>query len=266
MGRVISWIVSTYLNRPVRVFFDEVWMRQEGEIGVPLEADFWGRLSAIKGWLPNAGDKVDVVGGWWFLHYTPQPNDIVIDVGAGMGEDSQLFSRLVGEQGRVYSFEAHPFTFLCLNQALYYSQIHNTVAVQAAVFSEQGTLHIEDLAGRWADNSVISAREPNGNKTIAVSAITLDDFEPLQQHAQIQFLKMNIEGAEIAALRGMPKTLAKVQHACIACHDFLADESPGMRTKEACRQILHEAGFQVFATPADSPPWQRDHLHAVRTA
>jgi hypothetical protein len=75
---------------------------------------------------------------------------------------------------------------------------------------------------------------------------------------------MNIEGAEVDALRGMPKTLAKVEHACIACHDFLADENPRVRTRQTCQRILREAGFQVFETPPDSPPWQRDHLHAVR--
>jgi FkbM family methyltransferase len=265
MGRLISVVASCYLKRPVRVFFDSVWMRQDGRVAVPLKMDLVHGLATIRSWQPNAADKVDVVGGWWFLHYTPKPNDVVIDVGAGMGEDSLLFSRLVGEQGRVYSFEAHPFTFLCLDKALKYSQARNTVAVHAAVFAENGTLQIEDLpVDRWDENSVMCGREAQGGKLIAVPAITLDDFEPIQQHERIQFLKMNIEGAEVDALRGMPKTLAKVEHACIACHDFLADENPRVRTRQTCQRILREAGFQVFETPPDSPPWQRDHLHAVR--
>ncbi len=265
LGRLISLVASNHLKRPVRVFFDEVWVRQDGKVGIALQMDFWNWLSSIPRWEPNAAERVDVVGNWWFLQYKPKPNDIVIDVGAGMGEDSLLFSRLVGEQGKIYSFEAHPHTFLCLNKAVKYSNTQNIVAFHAAVTAEGGTLQIEDLpSDRWEENSIMSARNSTGQQLITIPAIALDDFEPIQRLDRIQFLKMNIEGAEVDALRGMRKTLAKVEHACIACHDFLAHESPNMLTKLACMQFLEEAGFKVFETPRDSQPWQRDHIHAVR--
>lgn len=265
LGSFISIVASTYLKRSVRVLYDAVWIRQDGNVAVPLQHDIWSWLSSIPRWKPNAAERVNVVGEWWFLHYTPKPNDIIIDVGAGMGEDSLLFSQLVGEQGKVYSFEAHPHTFLCLNKALTYSHSQNVKPIHAAVSAESGTLQIEDLpSDRWEENSVMTTREASGQKLISVRAIAIDDFELIQQHDSIQFLKMNIEGAEINALQGMSKTLAKVEHACIACHDFLGENSPAMRTKKACVQILLDAGFQVFETPPDSPPWQRDHLHAIR--
>lgn len=265
LGSILSIAASTYLQRRVRIFFDAIWIRQDGKVAVPMQLDPSNWLSSIPRWKPNAADRVDVVGEWWFLHYIPKPNDIIIDVGAGMGEDSLLFSHLVGDQGKVYSFEAHPQTFLCLNKALKYSQAHNVKAIHAAVSAENGTLQIENLpSDRWEENSVMSARDTVGGRLIAVAAIALDDLEIIQQHERIDFLKMNIEGAEIDALRGMVKTLAKVKYACIACHDFLADENPIMRTKLACAQILREAGFLLIETPPDSPPWQRDHIHAIR--
>src|SRR5438876_11003840 len=46
-----------------------------------------------------------------FLHaYTPRPGDIVFDVGAGIGAETLLFSRLVGPSGRVISLEPPPRT------------------------------------------------------------------------------------------------------------------------------------------------------------
>lgn len=97
MGRVATLLASNYWKRPVRVFFDSVWMRQDGIIAVPLEPDFWSRLSAIKAWKPNAADKVDAVGEWWFLHYTPKPNDIVLDF-------ASLKHRLIPRRGSAITF------------------------------------------------------------------------------------------------------------------------------------------------------------------
>ena len=265
IGVIAGSLVSFCLKRRVDIFFDCVWMRRDGETTIPLEPEFWTRFSVIKHWLPNAADKVDVVAEWWFLRYTPTAGDIVIDVGAGMGEDTLLFSRLVGATGYVYGFDDHPHTHLSLGRSLAHSHVTNASVVHSAIYSENCTLEIEDLpTDRWLENSVVTGRFDKTKKSISVPAIKLDDFQPVQGHAKIDFLKMNIEGAEIDALLGMPDTLAKVQNACIACHDFLSDKNINFKTKDRCAAILKEAGFEVFEAPRDSPPWQRDHLHATR--
>src|SRR5436309_804767 len=47
-----------------------------------------------------------------FLYaYTPQAGETVFDIGAGIGAETLLFSRLVGRFGCVVSFEAHPRTY-----------------------------------------------------------------------------------------------------------------------------------------------------------
>jgi FkbM family methyltransferase len=264
LGWSASAFFSLYHRRSIRIFFDALWLRRDGNTVVALEPELWGLPSAAKSWKPNAADKVDQVGDWWFLHYRVKPGDVVLDIGAGMGEDTLLFSRMVGDNGAVFSFEAHPDTFRGLQKVVEYSGARNAELMNAAIFSKAGTLEIETRdSEKWQENSVMLAGAGTGARRVSIPGIALDEFEPLQRLSRIDFLKMNIEGAEVDALEGMKETLKKVQHACIACHDFLAQGNPRMETKEKCRQILEKAGFQIFEMPPNVPPWQRDHLHAV---
>lgn len=50
-------------------------------------------------------------------NYQPKPGDVILDIGAGAGEEALTFSRAVGSSGRVICVEAHPRTFRCLQKA-----------------------------------------------------------------------------------------------------------------------------------------------------
>ena len=65
--------------------------------------------------------------------------------------------------------------------------------------------------------------------------------------SQVDFLKMNIEGAERLALSGLGEMVRKTKNVCIACHDFLANEGgPNeMRTKADVIRFLKQNGFAV---------------------
>ncbi len=47
----------------------------------------------------------------FFWGFQPTPGDVIVDVGAGVGEERLTFSRAVGEHGAVFCTEAHPRTF-----------------------------------------------------------------------------------------------------------------------------------------------------------
>jgi FkbM family methyltransferase len=262
-SRLLTSWCSSLLRRRVRIFYDESWLRNDGSLTIALGPRFYARRTVILAWKPDLAEIVERVAACWFTSHNPKPGDVIVDIGAGMGEDALLFSRSVGERGAVYCFEAHPATARCLRKTLHYSRLSNVVAVEGAVFSRRASIQIKDSEA-WQENSIMAPSGGTSGRSFSVSAFPLDEYEPLLKCPRIDFMKMNIEGAETEALRGMPHTLRKVSRVCVCCHDFMSDGNPNMKTKAECRRILSEAGFSVYDNVAAGPPWERDHLHGFR--
>ncbi len=179
----------------------------------------------------------------FFLYkYVPSEGDTIIDVGAGTGWETLLFSRSVGTSGRVISIEAHPGTFRCLSKVCEKNRLENVTLVQAAVGDQEREVHISDSNGHEA-NSIIGV-----GSGIRVAGTTLDSVFRSLGLSRVDFLKMNIEGAERLALSGMGEMAQKTKNVCIACHDFLANEGgpDEMRTKADVIRILKQNGFAIF--------------------
>jgi len=127
--------------------------------------------------------------------------DTVIDMGANVGFYTLLAARLVGEHGRVYSFEPDPKTNSLLKRNVELNQYHNVVIVQKAVSNKVGTAKFYLSPEPGADTLY---RENNRGKSIEVETETLDHF--FQDNEQtIDVIKMDIEGGEMDALSGMDR-------------------------------------------------------------
>jgi FkbM family methyltransferase len=190
-----------------------------------------------------------------FLYgYVPRPGDNVFDVGAGIGAETLLFSRLVGPSGRVVSLEAHPRTYERLAQLCAVNRLGNVIPLQVAAADLDGELTLSD-GEHYLQNTVVGAHVGG----VKVPARRIESIARELDVRAIDFLKMNIEGFEQPALRGAGSLLARTRHVCISCHDFL-----GMATKEAVRDLLVEHGFDV-RTREDAPEaWKRDYLYGER--
>lgn len=198
-----------------------------------------------------------------FLYeYTPGAGDVVFDIGAGIGAEALLFSRLVGGSGRVVCAEAHPRTYKRLVDLCNVNSLANVTPLQVAVSDADGAVRISDL-DHHLQNTVL---EP-GDRGIEVPARRLDSIAAELGIRSIDLLKMNIEGAERLAIQGLGALLPSTRHVCISCHDFLADQGgpEELRTKAFVHDFLAEAGFRV-TTRDDAPdPWARDYVYAVKT-
>src|ERR671924_277856 len=194
--------------------------------------------------------------------YSPAEGDVVFDIGAGVGGETLLFSRLVGASGRVVSIEAHPRTYGRVVELCDANGLANVTPLQVAAAENDGTATITDLTNHVRNTTLAAAR--NG---IEVPARRLETIAKSLDITHIDLLKMNIEGAEVSALRSLGPLLAKTRNVCIACHDFLADEGGAgtLRTKAAVRELLVENGFDV-RTRDDAPdPWTRDYVYGTNT-
>jgi FkbM family methyltransferase len=194
--------------------------------------------------------------------YKPHEGDVVFDIGAGIGTETLVFSRLVGSSGRVVSIEAHPRTYRRLVDLCRVNRLANVTTLQVGVADNEGAALISDLDNHLR-NTLIE-QEDNG---IEVRVRRIEGIAAELGLTSIDFLKMNIEGAEREAIQGVGTLLAKTRHVCISCHDFLADEGgpDELRTRTFMHQFLTANGFEVTSREDAAAPWLRDCLDGWNT-
>jgi FkbM family methyltransferase len=126
---------------------------------------------------------------------------VVADIGANIGYFSRFLSQKAGATGSVHCFEPIPSTFNMLKDTIELNKLTNITAVNKAVSSSNGTItmylshthYMASVDSNWAGSE-------GGNTE--VPTVTLDSyFEALGQYPD--FIKMDIEGGGVFALKGM---------------------------------------------------------------
>jgi FkbM family methyltransferase len=259
----LTEILSRMVNREKIIIENHqgYWFRRHKDLAFPIAPRLRLKKHNIRSWHPKRNTELfGMREKWWFRSYLAKEGDFIIDVGAGMGEDTYVFSKAVGQTGLVLAIEAHPSTFKVLSSFLELNKIKNVKNVNLAASNTDGTLWLSSLPdGDWQCNSIV-INETSENK-VKVRAMRIDDLPILIEQASIQFMKMNIEGAEVLALEGARQTLAKTKSVCICCHDFLGSSTA---TKNDVCSLLSEAGFTLSFTSPDSPPYERDFVYGTK--
>lgn len=149
--------------------------------------------------------------------------DVVFDVGANRGIFTALMSNLVGAGGRVHAFEPSPDTCRLLQGTLAERARDpaNVVVNASAVGMRDGTatlytprrddgqasLRTHD-AGSWSDGAPVRSAE--------VRVTALDTYVVSLALRRIDVVKMDVEGAELPALRGFAAGL-RAGHPIVVC-------------------------------------------------
>lgn len=190
--------------------------------------------------------------------YLPQPGDTILDVGAGVGTELQAFSEMVGPSGRVIAVEADPTAYRCLEKLRRLLRLDNVTLVRSAVSDFEGVSHLTQDAG-GAITNMLAADSREG--AVEVPVTTLDILVKQIGIERIDFLKMNIEGAEVPALKGFAERAARVRHWCISCHDFMG--TPECCTFDFVTGWLASRGLSISRHPeVPGSPWMGFYVFA----
>ena len=182
-----------------------------------------------------------------FFREQVEPGMVVFDVGANLGFYSLLFSDLVGPSGRVHAFEPDPLSFGFLRDRATPARHRNVEVTPAAAGDHTGTVTLFCSGTNRADNRIHASHEPGGTaETVEVPLITLDDYCTERGIDRIDAVKMDVQGAEVAALAGFRKTVSRVRPRWLFIefspkHLRSAGSSP-----EAFWEILNELGFEPW--------------------
>ena len=193
-------------------------MSWAGERLVPRDALAWVQVLHGPGqglWLhlnPRTG-RVYFEGGGEpevqeALQQHVRPGITFYDIGANIGFFALLAARLVGKQGRVVAFEADPEIAVRLREHVA-RNAHGWISVEEkAVWSEPRTVFFERIdPAASPDRGLGHVVSEGAEDTIRVSAISLDDYTRTQPPPD--FLKCDVEGAEVEVFRGAQRLLTE---------------------------------------------------------
>jgi len=154
------------------------------------------------------------------IPYAVRQGDAALDVGANFGLYCYHLSRSLGRGGRVYAFEPVPFTVQTLTRVARLLRLRNVEIVPKGCSDHSGEIAfqvpVQESGALIAGVAYVGGRndDRDGKETQVLWAstrevkgkvIALDEFLPPLE--RLSLIKMDIEGAEIFALRGAAKTI-----------------------------------------------------------
>lgn len=246
----------------IEVLWDGMWVRRVGSSYFPDPGMMGVENPPWEKWGKQADKHLRDADDYWFHVYKPRAGDVIVDIGAGRGEDVFAFSRAVGETGRVWAIEPHPVSFAALSKLVALNRLTNVTTLNYACVDRPAQLQIETMPV-WESNYVRAGEaSPTSH---AVEGVTFDSLAARMGIGEIDFLKMNIEGAERTALPGCREALSRTRYVCVAAHDFRAARGEGesFRTLAFVREFLTGAGFRLITRDDDPRYYVPYHVHGV---
>lgn len=209
------------------------------------KVDGWYVPSDSLGWYVSPQTITDTANAICFFNYKPQKGDTIIDIGAGLGEESLVASKLIGETGIIYAIEANPTIYKIFTRVLSLNDIQNVIPFNIALNdkNEQITLLEDDsfLSGG------LQQKEDGGQKQYKVEGVRFDDFLAAQSIERIDYLKSNIEGAERYLIDALERSFPPIPNIAIACHDFRwkTEGIEFFKTKQLVIDFLKKHNYRV---------------------
>jgi FkbM family methyltransferase len=201
-----------------------------------------------------------------FLRNTIRPGDVVLDVGAFLGVYAVLAARWAGSSGRVVALEPTPSSVRLARRHLSWNQpeggrVH---LVEAAVSDRAGraTFHQYDAHAMPYVNSLASAADTAAPSTThEVSVVTIDEVCSNLKIAPT-IIRMDVQGAEIHALRGAHQTIRATRRLTMVVEMHPQCWPSFGVTEEDARRTIHDLGLNARPLIAGAPLFARDG-HAV---
>lgn len=136
-----------------------------------------------------------------------KPGTLVLDIGANFGQMSIAFSKMVGKEGKVYSFEAQKLVYGVLENNLKANGCNNVKPYFNAVFDKHGETFVFPAPDFSVTNTYGSfGLDPTKKTGEPVDSITIDRLDIKEP---ISFIKIDIQGSDIFAMRGAKETIMK---------------------------------------------------------
>ncbi len=231
------------------------WIHRVSHRMLPLEEKVWARIESgpAQGlWLelnPRTGQnylrgeaELTVQKA---LAERLSPGMVFYDLGANIGLFTLLAARLVGDSGKVFSFEPDPENAARLRRNIQRNGFTNVTVVEKGIWSATTKLNFVKSGADSPDHGIgkFVATE-NDASGAPMECVSLDDFTRSASVSPPDALKCDVEGAEVEAIRGAAQ-LFQSRHPWIVC------EMHSDANRHAATESLASYGYTVAALDGD---------------
>ncbi len=163
------------------------------------------------------------------------------DIGANIGYISLMMARLSGEGGKVFSFEALPANLRRLNENISLNKMESVIQVlpKAVIDKTRPVRFLAHSSTSMGKAAGSAGRAEKYDLEIIVEGLSLDDFVYKQKQPSPDIIKMDIEGGEVLAMKGMKRLLKE-------CKPILLVELHGEEAAGAVWDALTEAEYSIM--------------------
>lgn len=250
LKKIISYIYiiinKFYLKNNINIYFENNFWIHKTSIGlIPDKKPIFNSEKYIK-------KNFDI----FFEYYKPKKNDVVVELGAGVGTETLYISKIIGDKGKLIALEPSPEILKLLKTTLTLNKLNNVKIIEKALYKKSTKIGFVDATalGGYIDNT---------SKEL-VSTICLDDLVTNHNLNQIDYCKMNIENAEKYITDNSEIFFKLCKNLAIECHDFTGrDEdktfdivkkfliSKNYNINYSKRNKYHEDDYYIYASNLD---------------
>ncbi len=220
------------------------WVRKVSNSLLPLLVRRGVEIDGLRFYLPRAFIRSYLIGFerdvTQILQIQLRPGMVVIDVGANIGYHTLHAARLVGPTGQVYAVEPGPDNLDCLRENVRFNQFDNIEILPYAAGAERRHQDFY-LKANQATHGFYRTGVSRVISTLRVRLVPLDEVIK----GPVDFVKIDVEGAEIEVLRGMQGILeANPAIALVIEWNYPALQAAGHAPLELPRFLI-EMGFTL---------------------
>jgi FkbM family methyltransferase len=186
------------------------WLKHAYHAALMLQTGGRGLCCALPG-----GEVVRVLPEHRYLSWNPaeyaafrsaaRPGMVALDIGANVGAYSLLLGQWTGRSGVVFAFEPAPGPFGGLVHHIHLNRLDDVVKPRRLAIGEASSTVQLLLAGTAGESRLATAVDPV-EATVTVPVTTVDEF-CARERIEPDFIKIDVEGFELAALRGARETV-----------------------------------------------------------
>jgi FkbM family methyltransferase len=181
------------------------------------------------------------------------PGMTVVDAGANVGQYTLIASARVGRSGAVHSFEPVPETYRVLAEHVAANRAANVVANRAALWHEPAELTLGQEPGDEVNSGSFAVGAAGGRVTSP--AVRFDDYARESVRGPVGLVKMDIEGAELFALRGMAGVLARDRPAILMEVNREACARLGYDPTDLWKLLVGDLGYAAWRIGHSAAEW-----------